>query len=162
MHSRRFSLGLLITAIVVCLTCIPLVASAQQPGELTIDRIYGQSSLSGHPTRGIAWSPDGKRLTFLDANGTGKDAKTVLWSLDSATGERTVLIPADKLESIFDRFYSERPQTETFGSHSGLGLSISRQIIEAHQGRISAENRRDDEGNIVGARFVIRLPKAGE
>jgi two-component system sensor histidine kinase ChvG len=71
-------------------------------------------------------------------------------------------IPDGKLDSIFDRFYSERPQTEQFGSHSGLGLSISRQIVEAHQGRISAENRRDDEGKIIGARFVIRLPKAGE
>lgn len=71
-------------------------------------------------------------------------------------------IPDGKLESIFDRFYSERPQTEQFGSHSGLGLSISRQIVEAHQGRISAENRRDEEGKIIGARFVIRLPKAGE
>jgi len=71
-------------------------------------------------------------------------------------------IPDGKLDSIFDRFYSERPQSEQFGSHSGLGLSISRQIVEAHQGRISAENRRDDAGNIIGARFVIRLPKAGE
>jgi two-component system sensor histidine kinase ChvG len=69
-------------------------------------------------------------------------------------------IPDAKLNSIFDRFYSERPESETFGSHSGLGLSISRQIIEAHQGRISAENRRDAEGNITGARFVIRLTKA--
>ena len=71
-------------------------------------------------------------------------------------------IPDGKLDSIFDRFYSERPQSEQFGSHSGLGLSISRQIIEAHQGRISAENRRDEEGTIIGARFVIRLPKAGD
>lgn len=69
-------------------------------------------------------------------------------------------IPDGKLDSIFDRFYSERPQSEQFGSHSGLGLSISRQIIEAHQGRISAENRRDGDGNIIGARFVIRLRKA--
>jgi two-component system, OmpR family, sensor histidine kinase ChvG len=71
-------------------------------------------------------------------------------------------IPDGKLDSIFDRFYSERPQSEQFGSHSGLGLSISRQIIEAHQGRISAENRRNEEGTIIGARFVIRLPKAGD
>ena len=69
-------------------------------------------------------------------------------------------IPDGKLDDIFDRFYSERPQSETFGSHSGLGLSISRQIIEAHSGRISAENRRDSNGRITGARFVIRLPKA--
>jgi two-component system sensor histidine kinase ChvG len=69
-------------------------------------------------------------------------------------------IPEGKLDDIFDRFYSERPTSEQFGSHSGLGLSISRQIVEAHQGRISAENRRDTEGQIIGARFVIRLPKA--
>jgi two-component system sensor histidine kinase ChvG len=69
-------------------------------------------------------------------------------------------IPDGKLDDIFDRFYSERPTSEQFGSHSGLGLSISRQIVEAHQGRISAENRRDGQGNIIGARFVIRLPKA--
>ncbi len=70
-------------------------------------------------------------------------------------------IPDGKLDDIFGRFYSERPQSETFGSHSGLGLSISRQIVEAHQGRISAENRRSEEGDIIGARFVMRLPKAG-
>jgi two-component system sensor histidine kinase ChvG len=69
-------------------------------------------------------------------------------------------IPDAKLDGIFDRFYSERPETEQFGSHSGLGLSISRQIVEAHQGRISAENRRDAAGAVIGARFVIRLPKA--
>ena len=70
-------------------------------------------------------------------------------------------IPDGKLDSIFDRFYSERPQDEQFGNHSGLGLSISRQIIEAHQGRIAAENRLDEQGQVIGARFVIRLPKAG-
>ncbi len=69
-------------------------------------------------------------------------------------------IPEAKLENIFDRFYSERPQGETFGAHSGLGLSISRQIVEALKGRIAAENRRDDHGRIIGARFVVRLPKA--
>ncbi len=69
-------------------------------------------------------------------------------------------IPDAKLEHIFDRFYSERPQGEHFGQHSGLGLSISRQIVEALKGRISAENRRDAAGHVVGAHFVVRLPKA--
>ncbi|MBV9785152.1 MAG: stimulus-sensing domain-containing protein [Acidisphaera sp.] len=69
-------------------------------------------------------------------------------------------IPEAKLEHVFDRFYSERPSGERFGQHSGLGLSISRQIVEALKGRISAENRRDESGHIVGARFVVRLPKA--
>ncbi|HYF09371.1 MAG TPA: sensor histidine kinase, partial [Acetobacteraceae bacterium] len=69
-------------------------------------------------------------------------------------------IPEQKIESIFERFYSERPRGERFGQHSGLGLSISRQIVEGHRGRISAENRRDPEGKVLGARFVVRLPAA--
>ncbi|MGB9153870.1 MAG: stimulus-sensing domain-containing protein [Alphaproteobacteria bacterium] len=67
-------------------------------------------------------------------------------------------IPENKLDAIFDRFYSERPKTEKFGMHSGLGLSISKQIVEAHRGRIWAENRKDAEGLIIGARFVVQLP----
>ncbi|TQF81124.1 HAMP domain-containing protein [Elioraea sp. Yellowstone] len=69
-------------------------------------------------------------------------------------------IPEAKLEHIFERFYSERPQGEQFGTHSGLGLSISRQIVEALRGRIVAENRRDEKGAVIGARFVVRLPEA--
>ncbi|MCL2473349.1 MAG: sensor histidine kinase [Alphaproteobacteria bacterium] len=62
-------------------------------------------------------------------------------------------IPENKLETIFDRFYTQRPKDEKFGTHSGLGLSISRQIINAHKGRIFAENRKDG-----GARFIVELP----
>jgi two-component system, OmpR family, sensor histidine kinase ChvG len=69
-------------------------------------------------------------------------------------------IPEANLEHIFDRFYSERPQGEKFGQHSGLGLSISRQIVEALHGQISAENARDAAGKVTGARFIVRLPKA--
>jgi two-component system, OmpR family, sensor histidine kinase ChvG len=72
-------------------------------------------------------------------------------------------IPSDKLTAIFDRFYSERPAGEKFGTHSGLGLSISKQIVEAHRGRIWAENRAggpggEGGGGNRGARFLIRLP----
>ncbi len=67
-------------------------------------------------------------------------------------------IPAGKLAAIFERFYTERPAGEKFGIHSGLGLSISRQIIEAHGGVIFAENRGDDPDHPTGARFVVRLP----
>jgi two-component system sensor histidine kinase ChvG len=67
-------------------------------------------------------------------------------------------IPEGKLEAIFDRFYSERPKGEKFGTHSGLGLSISKQIVEAHGGSLRAENRRSEDGRIEGARFVVRLP----
>ncbi len=62
-------------------------------------------------------------------------------------------IPEDKLEDIFERFYSERPKGEEFGKHSGLGLSICKQIIEAHGGAIVAENRR----RVRGARFIVQL-----
>jgi two-component system sensor histidine kinase ChvG len=69
-------------------------------------------------------------------------------------------IPEAKLEGIFERFYSERPRGERFGQHSGLGLSISKQIVEGLRGQIGAENRRDAEGRVVGARFVVTLPAA--
>ena len=69
-------------------------------------------------------------------------------------------IPHNRLDKIFERFYSERPQSEAFGSHSGLGLSIARQIIESHDGSLSAQNRVDGSGKIVGARFIVRLNAA--
>jgi two-component system sensor histidine kinase ChvG len=67
-------------------------------------------------------------------------------------------IPEDKLKAIFDRFYTERPEGEKFGTHSGLGLSISQQIVEAHNGSLTASNRRDRSSRIIGARFIIDLP----
>lgn len=70
-------------------------------------------------------------------------------------------IPPENLQSIFERFYSERPEAEVFGNHSGLGLSISRQIIEAHGGKIWAENIVDPEHPDIrkGARFRFELPE---
>lgn len=68
-------------------------------------------------------------------------------------------IPEGMEEQIFQRFYSERPEDEQFGTHSGLGLSISRQIVTVHGGTITAENRRDGEGRVLGARFTVRLPQ---
>jgi two-component system sensor histidine kinase ChvG len=71
-------------------------------------------------------------------------------------------IREDALERVFERFYTDRPH-QGFGQNSGLGLSISKQIIEAHGGRIWAENRpgptnADGEATVAGARFVVRLP----
>jgi two-component system sensor histidine kinase ChvG len=67
-------------------------------------------------------------------------------------------IPEGKQRAIFDRFYSERPAGEKFGTHSGLGLSISQQIVDAHRGAIRAENRIGPDGEVRGARFIVRLP----
>jgi two-component system sensor histidine kinase ChvG len=72
-------------------------------------------------------------------------------------------IPEDRLGIIFDRFYTDRPDTEaTRGKNSGLGLSISREIVRAHGGEITAENRRPPKAasstQPLGARFVVRLP----
>jgi two-component system, OmpR family, sensor histidine kinase ChvG len=80
-------------------------------------------------------------------------------------------IRPDAIEKIFERFYTDRPQ-QNFGQNSGLGLSISKQIVEAHEGRMSAQNRvappdqrgaNSSEGGtveelILGARFIVRLP----
>lgn len=63
-------------------------------------------------------------------------------------------IPENKLNNIFERFYTERPH-EDYGSHSGLGLSISKQIIDAHEGVLYAENRQSG-----GARFIVKLKTA--
>jgi two-component system sensor histidine kinase ChvG len=87
-------------------------------------------------------------------------------------------IPADKLDGIFERFYSDRPQSDsTLGKNSGLGLSISRDIVDAYGGSIEASNRLASEGStsarldhptlkerrqpgVAGTRFTVRLPAA--
>ena len=66
-------------------------------------------------------------------------------------------IPDHALQRIFERFYTDRPDP-SFGQNSGLGLSISRQIVEAHGGTIVAENRLGPEGAVAGARFRLRFP----
>ena len=70
-------------------------------------------------------------------------------------------IPAENLETVFERFYTSRPRGAAFGSNSGLGLSIVRQIVEAHGGRVTAMNRLDASGAVEGARFEVALPAVG-
>lgn len=65
-------------------------------------------------------------------------------------------IPQDALERIFSRFYTDRPDPNAFGQHSGLGLAISRQIVETHKGTLHAENRPPPH---TGARFIVSLPR---
>lgn len=96
----------------------------------------------------VSFSPPGGTITV---RATREGPFACVDVLDQGSG-----IPAGKEKAIFERFYSERPEAEKFGTHSGLGLSISKQIVEAHRGIISAGNRNDGGG--TGARFIVRLP----
>ena len=80
--------------------------------------------------------------------------------IEVTVSDRGPGIPAGREEAIFTRFYSDRPEGEKFGTHSGLGLSISRQIVEAHGGAVGAGNLGADPDRPEGARFVVRLPAA--
>ncbi|MBB2174621.1 histidine kinase [Gluconacetobacter johannae] len=102
----------------------------------------------------ISFSPPDGRIVLAAAPASGGMVEVAV--TDEGPG-----IPAAKLDGIFDRFYSERPTSENFGQHSGLGLSISRQIVEALKGTIRAENRIDAAGAVIGARFVVTLPRVG-
>lgn len=99
----------------------------------------------------LSFSADGSSVTVKIE--TNDDSVQILVE-DEGSG-----IPESRLDKIFDRFYSERPVSEGFGMHSGLGLSIAKQIIESHGGTIHAENRKNNGGAIIGARFIVRLGK---
>jgi len=106
----------------------------------------------------LSFSPKGSRITIELTRGARNGPFTITID-DEGPG-----IPEDNLESIFQRFYSERP-TEHFGQHSGLGLSICRQIMETYGGLITASNRRgpsdgSNPGRVLGARFSLRVPAA--
>jgi len=116
--------------------------SFSQPGgetRVTLRRASGPPDEDGTSGRGEVWA-------IVDDDGPG--------------------IPPHALERIFERFYTDRPE-QGFGQNSGLGLSISRQIVEAHGGRIWAENRPGPQRPATddapathgsGARFVVALP----
>ncbi|KKX26602.1 histidine kinase [Rhizobium sp. LC145] len=96
----------------------------------------------------------GGRIAIRLSHGKGKVTVTME---DNGPG-----IQAEDIDRIFERFYTDRPEGESFGQNSGLGLSISRQIAEAHGGTLRAENIQDPKtGATVGARFILSLP-AGE
>jgi len=104
-----------------------------------IDNARSFSPPGGH-VRVRVWRAGRKVIATVDDDGPG--------------------IPPDNLETVFERFYTSRPKGAAFGHNSGLGLSIARQIVEAHGGRIWAENRQDAEGKVQGARFAVEFPEA--
>jgi two-component system sensor histidine kinase ChvG len=100
----------------------------------------------------ISFSPPGGEVRVAALRQGGDAVVTVE---DQGPG-----IPPGKLEAIFDRFYSERPSTEAFGTHSGLGLSIAKQVVDALGGHIFAENITEPGDKVSGARFTVLLPLA--
>src|SRR5260370_3106400 len=128
----------LIVGTVVC-AVLRSVATAQQSTApvigkaLTVERIYSQPSLSGRLTRGLAWTPDGKGLSYFETKGSGKDAKTELWVMDAASGAQRLLVAADKLESILPAESSRPTQATGLGRRApsqyqwgpaGLGILV--------------------------------------
>ena len=99
-----------------------------------------------------SFSPKGGTIAL----GLRRDGNGIVISVD----DEGPGVPAGMEEAIFRRFYTLRPEGETFGAHSGLGLSISRQIAEAHGGRLICANRHDPAGRVLGASFRLELPSA--
>ncbi len=104
------------TFLLACLVALAaLSAAGQEFKPLTVERIYGQPSLSGKLTTGVQWSPDGKLLSYFHRAGEGAAAKTDIWALDAATGERRLLVDSDKLRQLL-------PSSEATGQGQQTGL----------------------------------------
>jgi two-component system, OmpR family, sensor histidine kinase ChvG len=101
-----------------------------------------------------SFSPDDGEVRVVAGRGPRATCPSVIVD-DEGSG-----IPPENLETVFERFYTSRPKGAAFGSNSGLGLSIVRQIVEAHGGRVTADNRIGADGQVIGARFEIGLPSA--
>jgi two-component system sensor histidine kinase ChvG len=107
--------------------------------------------------KALSFSPPGRavRVTMRRAD-ADPDRLLAIRVEDDGPG-----IPTENLETVFERFYTSRPRGTAFGSNSGLGLSIVRQIVEAHGGRVVASNRAGPDGTSQGAIFEVTLPAAG-
>jgi two-component system sensor histidine kinase ChvG len=145
---------------------------AEVPGSATAYLVQGHDARLGRVVtnlldNAISFSPE-RGVVEVSARRVGPHIEIIVD--DEGPG-----VPADKLEEIFNRFYSDRPQTDsTLGKNSGLGLSISRDIVNAYGGHIWARNRRmglkqtcveqlagkDGSRGIAGARFLVQLPAA--
>jgi len=145
---------------------VGLYQATAKPGEVgvvfhrsaTIDpiKVLGREGSLGQVFRNLidnarSFSPPGGQVVVTVHRSPGRVIATVS---DSGPG-----IPPENLETIFERFYTSRPKGAAFGGNSGLGLSIARQIVEAHNGAIRAQNRTTND-KVEGATFTIFLPEA--
>ncbi len=99
-----------------------------------------------------SFSPEGGNVT-VNVERSGQDVLVEVE--DKGPG-----MPPENVETVFQRFYTSRPKGAAFGGNSGLGLAIARQIVEAHGGKIWAENVLDETDTVSGARFTVSLPIA--
>jgi two-component system sensor histidine kinase ChvG len=142
-------------------TFVALYRDRGLPGGVTIREersgedfcVLGDESRLGQVMRNlidnaISFSPEGGAVSILTSAEAGRVTIDVA---DEGPG-----IPSGAEEKIFRRFYSERPEGEGFGTHSGLGLAISRAIVEAHDGALTVISRPGERG----ARFRVDLPAA--
>ncbi len=128
------------------------VPSRAIKAKVVVDRLV--QVLDNVMSNAVTFSPDNGEVVIKLVKKSGQAVITIT---DQGPG-----IPAAKTATIFDRFYTERPSGEQFGRHSGLGLSISKQIMEAHGGMITADNVKVKKGasqpSGTGAVMTISLP----
>ena len=158
--SRKMFIGALLLLVSVSGTFAQQAAApaSAQAGQLSVDRIYAQPSLSGRLTRGIAWSLDGKKFSFFETAGSGKEAKLALYAMDASTGQRSLLIAADKLESVLPAPSGKQSQSTGLGrrapsqvqwSVSGDALlfegstSLAWFDLKSQQGRVLVSGKED-------------------
>jgi two-component system sensor histidine kinase ChvG len=138
-------------------------------GRVALERDSAALTVTGHEGRlaqvfqnlidnALSFSPPGGTVTVAARRRRGEVEITVS---DQGPG-----LPPGTYEKVFERFYSERPdfakKKEGAGQHSGLGLAISKQIVEGHGGRIFAANASDPvSGGVAGAVFTVVLPARG-
>ena len=130
----------------------PLSDTVAITSPFTRSRPTVTTSPGGLNERALSISPPGDVVTVGLLRVKGEVIATVS---DNGPG-----IPAENLETVFERFYTSRPKGAAFGGNSGLGLSIARQIAEAHGGHLRAENRTGADGKVLGALFILTLPDA--
>jgi len=106
-----FGRVILLAALIASLGAAPSPAQPKPSKTLTVERIYSAPSLSGHLTQGIEWSPDGKRISYLE----NQASKVEMWTMDAATGEKKILVKSSTLDLVM-----QPPQTKAIQS-TGLG-----------------------------------------
>jgi two-component system sensor histidine kinase ChvG len=161
--SRSVTLPVDIAPILSTLAELHEATRAEDGPHLVVDQPAGAVVVRGIEGRLVQVFRNliGNAISFSPEGGTVRvKARRQAGMVEISVEDEGPGIPEAKLENIFERFYSERPRAERFGQHSGLGLSITRQIVDGFGGTIRAENRRAEGGAVLGARFVVRLPAA--